>query len=70
MADNTVVHMGENSPEHVAYRLMGHIMGVEGKTFARDAGRGFATADRKYTLDLYAECLRATTGKRAKPPQE
>lgn len=70
MADNAVVHQGENSPEHVAYKLMAHVMGVEGKTFGRDPSRGYETADRKYTLDLYAECLRATTGKRAKPLQE
>ncbi len=47
MADIPVVHIGENSPEFIAYRLMRDIVRLE-----KGAG------DRKKLLDTYAECLR------------
>jgi hypothetical protein len=47
MADAPVIHIGENSPEWVAYRLFGDIRGAENRS----------KADRKYILDTYAECL-------------
>ena len=55
MADETVVHIGENSPQHVAYQLFRHIVSVEDKSFA--TGKA-GTANRKWILDTYAECLR------------
>ena len=55
MADAPVVHIGENSPEHVAYQLFHHIVAIEGKSFL--AGKA-ESATRKWTLDTYAECLR------------
>lgn len=41
------------TPEAVAYHLMGKIMILEGKS-----------TDRKALLDLYAECYETTQGKR------
>lgn len=55
MADKTVVHMGENSPEEVAYKLLQDVMKVEDRaTYNHDK---VTKADRKYLLDTYAECL-------------
>ena len=47
MADQTVVHLGENSPEQVAYKLLERIAAYE----------NWSTFDRKKLLDTYAECL-------------
>jgi hypothetical protein len=52
----TVVHIGENSPEEVAYKLLVTIASNEKKTLS-DRTSGSATADRKWLLDTYAECL-------------
>jgi hypothetical protein len=49
MADNIIVHIGENSPEQVAYKLMERVMAIEGKQGTQ--------LNRKYVLDTYAECL-------------
>jgi len=56
MAD-TVVHIGENSPEHVAYKLMEKIADVEGRHL-RHSDRPDKIANRKWILDTYAECIR------------
>jgi hypothetical protein len=64
MADAPVVHIGENSPEEVAYKLVVIIAQHEGKQLHTTPTRQ-ATADRKWLLDTYAECLQATTGRRA-----
>lgn len=64
MADTPVVHIGENSPEKIAYVLLQHIMNVEQKSFSNDPSRGYSTADRKYILDTYAEALTAVRGHR------
>ncbi len=47
-----VVHIGENSPEEIAYKLLVTIAANEKKSL-----HGAATADRKWLLDTYAECL-------------
>jgi hypothetical protein len=52
MADNTVVHIGENSPEEVAYKLLQNIASQERKTLIVSS-----EAERKWLLDTYAECL-------------
>ena len=57
MADDAVVHIGENSPEQVAYKLMMDITNVEGRDFFGDN-----PADRAYILDTYVECTRAIRG--------
>ena len=50
MADS-VVHIGENSPEQVSYKLMRDIMVAEGKDWS--------SVDRPYLLSLYVQCLNA-----------
>jgi hypothetical protein len=57
MADPSVVHIGENSPEQVAYRLLHDVARAEKKSFG--GGSIAATTDRKWILDTYAECLNA-----------
>ena len=47
MADQTVVHIGENSPEYVAYKLMLDVMRMEGKDLR----------SKDEILNLYADCL-------------
>jgi hypothetical protein len=56
MIEQPVVHVGDNSPEHVAYQLMRDILIVEGNVFS--AGHQ-NSVDRKQILDTYAECLLA-----------
>ncbi|HEY5065372.1 MAG TPA: hypothetical protein VIJ04_11210 [Xanthobacteraceae bacterium] len=58
MADASVVHIGENSPEHVAYRLMHDIATVEDKLLATSERNPQKVATRQWILDTYAECLR------------
>lgn len=55
---DTVVHLGENSPEQIAYRLMLHIADCEGISVTGLDGDGFKPADRKWIMDTYAECIR------------
>ena len=62
MADAPVVHIGENSPEYVAYRLLRDIAGVEEKS--KGPAYTMANADRKWILDTYAECLHTVKGYR------
>lgn len=58
MADAApVVHIGENSPEQVALVLMRSISTIQTEKAAEK--------DKKYFLDLYAECLRAVKGQRS-----
>jgi hypothetical protein len=58
MADQSIVHVGENSPEQVAFKLMEIIASNEGKTL-RSATMGTgASADRAWILDAYAACLK------------
>ena len=48
-------HIGDNSPEYVAYRLLLDIARVEKK--ALTASASCQMADRKWILGTYAECL-------------
>ncbi len=56
MSDTSVVHIGENSPEEVAFKLMKAIAAGESKSLISSMA-GPASADRKWILDTYAECL-------------
>ena len=58
MADVPVVHMGENSPEHVAYQLLQHVAHLE-ESLHSGKTEGWTSADRKWIPDTYAECLLA-----------
>lgn len=51
-----VVHVGENSPEHVAYQLFRHVAAAEGISLA---GPTKSEISRKWILDTYSECLHA-----------
>ena len=57
MSDAKIVNAGENTPEHVAYVLLGMVMQSEGKVHYKSDGKQLA--DRKYLLDTYAECITA-----------
>jgi len=60
MADAPVIHIGENSPEHVAYSLLRTIATVEKKKLNHESKpEGGSVADRKWILDTYAECIMA-----------
>lgn len=59
MTDQSVIHTGENSPVHVASKLMQNVMSVEKRSLSGEPSSGWTPADRAYLLDLYAECLRA-----------
>jgi hypothetical protein len=63
MTDQTVLHIGENSPEHVAFKLMEIIAAAESKEL-RSVVAGPPKIDRTWLLDTYAECLRVTRGLR------
>jgi hypothetical protein len=69
MADAPVVHIGENSPEKVAYDLMIAVATTEGMKFGHtDPTKrntvGGAVATRQWLLDTYVECLAAVKGER------
>jgi hypothetical protein len=60
MADtNTVVHIGDNSPHEVAYKLMRDIAHSEDRLLSHSEKNSQKVANRKWILDTYAECLRA-----------
>jgi hypothetical protein len=60
MADNTTVHIGENSPEQIAFKLLERISSVE-KLSLHSTNSGQA-ADRKWILSTYFECLQVVRG--------
>ncbi len=62
-AVEAVVHIGENSPEYVAYQLLTHIAAFEEKAAGRFAE---IKAERKWILDTYAECLEAVKDRRVR----
>ena len=66
MADAPVVHIGENSPEHVAFELLRVMASTEDKQLGNWRSNG-ARPDRKWVLDTYSECLEAVKGNRKQP---
>lgn len=62
MADQFVSHGGDNTPEHIAFKLMERIAEAEGVSFSRDGKEKPAT--RKWILDTYAESLDAVRANR------
>jgi hypothetical protein len=59
MADSAVVHIGENSPEQVAFKLMELIASVE----ARESyGHGDHPMTREWILRTYDQCLEVVRG--------
>lgn len=59
MSDKAVVHIGENSPEEVAYRLFRNIADCEKKSLSGGSGGGYSPADREYILKTYAQAINA-----------
>jgi hypothetical protein len=57
MADATVVHIGENSPEQVAYRLFRDIAILEKKASSHHSE--LKDCDRQWVLDTFADCMNA-----------
>ena len=60
MADDSIVHLAENSPEQVAYKLLEEIAFAEGKSLR--PGMTGQKADRAYILSTYWECWRVVQG--------
>lgn len=58
MADQATVHLGENSPEQVAFKLLELVALTEGQLIKSSRENG-NKADRKWILDTYAECILA-----------
>lgn len=56
MADAPVVHIGENSPEQIAFKLMLQISAAEKKGLS---GGGGISADRSWIIRTYCMCLSA-----------
>ena len=54
MADDTTVHIGENSPEQIAFKLL-QLVGLAEKKSLNTPG---TSADRDWILKTYAQCLR------------
>jgi hypothetical protein len=61
---DTTIYAGGESPEQVAYKLLGLVAQAEGQKLA-NAPTG-KVPERKWILDTYAECLRAVKGLPAK----
>lgn len=53
MSDTPVTHIGDNSPEEVAFKLMLAIGRAESKAILSPS----PTADREWILNTYADCL-------------
>ena len=58
MAENTVVHIGENSPEQVAYKLMRDIARAEKVSLE---GTNI-TSNREWIIKTYIMCRQAAAG--------
>jgi hypothetical protein len=60
MADNKGADMSENSPEHIAYRLLQEIAHAEDVQLLGQIGS--KKAHRNYILLTYDECLHVVKG--------
>jgi hypothetical protein len=61
MAENLKVHMGEGSPENVAFKLFQEIAYAEDVNTHHGPG-GSKKPDQEWILDTYARCRRAVMG--------
>jgi hypothetical protein len=57
VTERTEVHIGENSPEEVAFKLLYEIAEAEGMQMRLAANS--KKPDRQWILDTYAECITA-----------
>lgn len=60
MSEGAIVHIGENSPEEVAYKLMTLIAGAESRQLY---GHGTNPVTREWVLKTYSQCLRVIRGR-------
>jgi hypothetical protein len=60
MAEAAGVHIVENSPEYVAFKLLQEIAAVEGRAIR--GIQGDKRANRKWILDTYAQCIAVVRG--------
>jgi hypothetical protein len=61
MADTPVVHIGENSPEQVAFKLFREIANAESMTLLGSRIGSTQKPAREWILNTYRECLYAVT---------
>lgn len=54
MSGSSIIHIAENSPEHIAYKMMRDVFVVENKPFD--------SLTRDEYLDTFEECLEAVKG--------
>lgn len=59
MADGTIVHIGENSPQQVAFNLMNLIANVEKR---ENYSHGEHPMTRDWILKTYEQCLSVVSG--------
>jgi hypothetical protein len=57
VAEAAEVHLGENSPEGIAFKLLYEVAEAEGMQLRHAAGS--KKPDRQWILDTYAECIMA-----------
>lgn len=62
MSDKPTVHIGENSPEQVAYKLLELIASAEKR---ETYGHGDHPVTREWVLKTYEQCLAVVKGGRA-----
>lgn len=55
MSDKNIVHIGENSPEEVAHKLMMHVAAAE-KVFLHGLN---VNSSREWIIRTYCQCLMA-----------
>ena len=61
MVDDVSAHGGEHSPELVAFKLMHDIASVERVLFHSNPSREFKSANRRWILQTYSQCIRTVT---------
>jgi hypothetical protein len=59
VADIPIVHIGENSPENIAFKMMNLIAAVESK---EPYGHGENPMTREWIFKTYAQCRRIVNG--------
>ena len=57
MLNETILHADDSSAEQVARKLMLDIMIAENMVLEHNAESPYRRANRKYILDLYAQCI-------------
>ncbi|MEO9900350.1 hypothetical protein [Nisaea sp.] len=64
MSDTTHLHVGENTQEHIAFKLLEVVASVEQKNLFHYEGAPEKTPTREWVLNTFAECLQAARSHR------